>query len=444
MFLIAAVLAVLYISFIKPAMLERKLINDFEHTFFRADPASIKLVRVDSGQGPIDVVRTSSGWLVAGKYKGDEGAMERLLEVMSQGRLIRIVADGAERGRFGFDDPDIVVSIGFDDSRIDAIEIAGKNPAGTGYYAYARGLGKVFLVNDEFASEMKLNLYELRDKRVFPFDPDDAYSLSITGSSIDLKLVKDSRGWSMKVPFKARCDDKSVDGFLNTLSIHRAKGFVLWNDGYTDLRKIALKIEDDKGSALIEADVRFWGSQSGKGVLVRDSGSDEAGRTGRDLWTMLKTDPSVFLKRELFDIDRSAITKIQVLWKGIAHTFIKRGDTWTENGIEMQTDGIDQLIDMLLSWKARKLVRRREMSDKVQMPLELTGKGMINKVIISNMNMDREISPTGLVLPGGEDMGNYKKVDFFLASSTALELSPIVSSLEIEKIMSIIEEIERK
>lgn len=438
LFLVSVCLAGFYFLYLRPKAEERKQIEDFEKQFFRVDPKEIEFIRIETGEGAVDLVRTGNEWTIEKpkKYQPDMQAIQKMFDSLSKGRLIKVVGSAEERRNFSLDRPGIIVSLGYA-GKTDILEIAGKSPTAKGYYAYNRRFGRVFLVNEEFVTDFNLNLYDMRDKTLFPVDRKEITRIRIRRDRDTIDIEKRDEVWTMRSPFQGRVSDDDLDRLLQTVAVQRAAGFVDWNADMSRLpQRISLELFGAGQRLLDSADSIYWGTEGDKGVLIHRAGSVEAARTSRDFFTLLDSDASFFRFRNLFDVTADAVTAIVITEDDKTYTIENKGG-WKKNGVPVKEDKVLQLAGLLREMKAIKLLQEKRPLGKTRFVFEVrTGAGL-SRLDVTDFNMDQEVSAAAaLFVPvkPGEPKGR-KKVDYWYALSPGLGGGVVVSSLDIEKIM---------
>lgn len=426
----------------EPMMEERRLLEDFQKRFFRSNPEDIRMVRIRLGTGGVDVARESSGWVVAGKYKADRGAIERFFEVLASGRILKTVGHTSDRKKFGFDRPELKIVLAFAD-RVESLEIAGKNPSGSGYYAYSKELGRIFLVNEELARDLRLGTFELREKRFFPVEAGAIGKIVLKRKHGTMELKRTDAGWHVEGPLKGEGSSADIEWLLDIVTTQRAEGFVGWKPEYGKLPgHLEMRLFDRDMRPMDGADIYYWGTEWNRGTLVHRGGSQEAARTRREFWNNINTDVSVFLKRNLFAVEREEISGININWSEGDFRMMRDGQGWRYGDKPVPEDKAAELLDHILRWRAKKLVREDRELGKEQFSIRMTTLGgLTESVVVSDFNMDYEVSSTPLSAPVEPGSMERAKVDFWYTRSSSLEYGAITSSLDLKGIIRQIESI---
>jgi hypothetical protein len=439
LFLIAISIGVLYFFYIKPHMEEKKVMADFEKKFFRADTADIEFLRIDAGQGPITIHKSGTSWKITkpAEYEPDLGAIESLFKSLSKGRLIKIIGDAEELDAFGFETVHIILSLGYKGT-IDVLKIAGESPSAAGHYAFSERLGKIFLVDKEFAEAMNLKPLDLREKRLFTFRPDELGRINIQRKSDTVELEKRSDGWHMISPLPMRADNYDMGILIDTLHTQKAEAFFDWKPELANIeRKIFLELHDMKGSSLGKYEIYYWGTEWDKGIVAHQPGLKEALRVRRDFWELFDSSYSSFAYRNLIPIDQKEAQKIRILSGERKFVFENQDGHWHYESSPLPDESMIELIDFLKSWKAEKLITENRDLGKDQFILEVEYADSTERVAVSDFNMDYEVSGARM-FAARKGTVKKEKIDYLYTRSSNLESSAIVSSIDMINIMNMV------
>lgn len=438
LFIITTSLAVLYFFYLLPAIEEKRMLEEFSRRFFHADPAEIGMITIENGAGIHEIIRAHSGWRVNKRYLADEGAVERLLDVFTSARILKTVGGKEDMERFGVREPIVHILLNIA-GRIETLAIAGENPARTGHYAYARDIEKIFLVNKDFVNELQVDLFDLRDKRLYSISPEEVGKVVIRRQENTVELVREEDGWRMISPLSQSGSAIDIEGMLSSLARLRAIGFIAWKEEFALLpRKTKLELHDRQSGAINMTDVYFWSSEGDKGVLVHRTGSDEAARVRRELWNLLQSEASLFLDRRAFGTTPEEVLSVVISSAEDRYVFTKEGDTWQYKHKAIPPTTFRRLLDAILSLTARSLVNEKLSPEKSELIIEVeSGQGK-ERLEISDYVMDHVASATRQVLDErGEKV--LEKVDYLYARSSRIDYAMVMNSLHVEDVKSLLE-----
>jgi hypothetical protein len=439
LFLIAISISGLYFLYIKPHMEEKKLMEDFAKRFFRADTADIEFLRIDAGRGPITIQKSDKSWKITkpAEYLPDLGAIESLFKALAKGRLIKLVGDAEELDAFGFKTVHIILSLGYSGT-VDVLKIAGESPSAAGHYAFSERLGKIFLVDKEFVTAMNLKPLDLREKRLFIFQPEELGRIKVQRKSDTVELEKRSDGWRMISPLPMKADNDGMKNLIDTFHTQKAEAFFKWSPEFDELeRKIFLELTDINGSSLGKYGIYYRGKEWDKGIVVHSPGAKEASRVRRDLWILIDGNYSSFAYRNLVPIDQKKAKRIRILSGEDNFVLEKKNGRWHYESSPLPDEAMIELIDFLKTWKAEKLITENRDLGKDQFILEVDYTDSTERVTVSDFNMDYEISGA-MMFAAKKGTVKKEKIDYLYTRSSNLESSAIVRSVDIKNIINMI------
>jgi len=439
LFIIALALGSAYLFYFQPRLEEKKLMEDFEKRFFRADTSDIEFLRLDAGQGPVTITRNGDSWKITkpAEYAPDLGAIKSLFNALAKGRLIKTVGNDEDLHAFGFETVHVILSLGYRGT-IDVLKIAGESPSGTGHYAFSERLGKIFLVDKEFVTAMNLKPIDLREKRLFFFQPEEIGRIQLQRMIDSVELERRSDGWHMISPLPIRADSDDMEILIDSLHTQKAEAFLEWKPELANIeKKISLELHDLKGNSLGTYEMYFWGTEWNKGIIAHSPGSKEGLRVGRDFWILLDREYSQFAYRNMINIRRSDALTIRLRTEDTASfEFKKINGQWHSDHTPVPADSMGELIDAINSWKGEKLVSESRDLGNEQFVLEVEYENSTEQVVVSNFNMDYEIWG-GTLFAARKGMVKKDKINYLYARSSNLETSAIVSSIDIKNIVDI-------
>jgi hypothetical protein len=436
LFFVSLAVASFYFFYLEPKIEEQKQIEDFEKTFFRADPREISFIRIETNEGPVDMVVSEGRWMISspGIYQTDVNVIQKMLDALSEGRLIKVVGDKSELKKFGFDSPYIIVSLVFSD-KPDILQIAGKSPSAKGYYAFNKRFGKIFLVNEEFVHAFNQRLFNLREKRLFLVDQGSLGRIRLKRGRDTIELVRSGEDWEMVSPVSDRVDEAAVIGLVDTLSLQMAEVFLDWEDELSMLPKnILIELFDREQRLIDSADVYYWGKELNRGTLLHRQGAVEAARTRREFFELLDMEASDLRYRRLFDVSLDDVVMIKMTWEGET-SVIENNGGWKKDGLPVPDKKVLSIIETIREMKAVKLVKEDRRLGSTLFKLEVITSRGVSALDVSNFSMDHEISSASMFVPVNPGFPGREKVDYWYARSDNLDDGVIVSSLDLKKIV---------
>lgn len=422
-----------FFGFILPRAKEARRAAVLAGQVFRFDAATVEFLRIRNGNGFFDLAREGSRWSLTAPraLPADAIAVERLLGAVRNGKIEKVITDDLSRlAEFGLSEPRFVLAIGYQ-GRIDELAIGVSNPARTAYYAYAKGVSAIFLVDPSIAEALALSLFDLRSKEVFSFDPEAVTRLSILRGSSHIELRKSAEGWGMLRPISGRASEEAVRRFLSGISDQRA--LELYDDRVPrteDYREtIILSLLEHGRDVPVRISVHYWGTGANEGVVAFQNGMQYAGRLPRELWNLMTVDASWFRYRSLFAFDEADVAAVRVKLEAGEYQLARHGDSWRIADQTVEGKKVLELLWFLKSWAAEALlpagtpVRRDAFTAEISLA-DRKGRSLGSVTVYG-----KAAAATGFSLEGGA-------VDQYYASSTNLPQPATVSSIDLKNIPS--------
>jgi hypothetical protein len=189
------------------------------------------------------ICRKENGlWQIVAPIRTDaeDTTVNRILSDLAESKVDRsVVAHPTDLATYGLARP-LLLTVAAGKLR-QTIEVGKENPTGNFVFARRRqegpsgassGAGAVLVVDRRIRDAAEKKLYDLRDKTVLDFSPDDVIALTYTDGSRDVRLVRQAGipddpmpGWKMLQPIRVRADRGAVERSLNLVSSLRAEQF---------------------------------------------------------------------------------------------------------------------------------------------------------------------------------------------------------------------------
>jgi hypothetical protein len=427
---ISLAVSAFYLFYLLPAEKEKKLKEELSGRFFQVDTGQIEFLRIQNRNGTYNLTREQDEWKITlpESLPADRDSINKIMRLMNEGKIIKIISHGANRlSEFELERPRAVLFIGYE-GRMDKLALGGLNPAGTGIYAFAKGINAIFVVDKEIAALSGFTLYDLRSKAVFDIDPEAVTQIRIIKKDSEIELRKNGTAWQMAAPISGRASHDEVHDFLLGVMNQRADEF--YNDRVPDAGEfsdtITLKLTGDSNSAY-SINVHYWGTGADQGTVAYQNGMKYSGRLPREFWNFINREASSFRYRNIFDFDEKDVWRITIRKKDLKYELVRKGSDWyMPTGLADRKE-VTELIWLLKSWKADKLLGS-EVTFSREKPEGVVTLGDKNGHVSGKLEVYERIK--------GEVVGYAGDEEHFLyyAVSSNLEDISAVSSLDFQKI----------
>lgn len=187
------------------------------------DTTKVDWIKVTAKGLTTELRKTGDKWEVTEPLHAavDVGTLDALLGRLSELRTKSKVEDAAvDLAKYGLDKPHLEVWSKGQGIDVD-VQVGDAN--GFNYAEYVkRGGDKAVYLAEGSNAALEKTTFDLRDKRVHPFEPAAATSLQVKTPDGDYTLTKTGEGWRLTTPQQERADDAVVGQILATLSGLRA------------------------------------------------------------------------------------------------------------------------------------------------------------------------------------------------------------------------------
>lgn len=203
---------------------ERLLFSDLDAT-----PLVRLEVGTQSGQTAV-LEQGDLGWrmLEPVDFPASEETVAALVDAIVALERDDVVSSAAGPATFGFGADSTRIAFGGADDRL-AFEIGGETPVGSNRYVRVEGAdagADIDVVASHRLGALHVELDELRDQRVLPFETAAVEQLRLTWSGVEVVLERRDGAWWMNAPVEGPADAATVDTLLADIAYLRADGFV--------------------------------------------------------------------------------------------------------------------------------------------------------------------------------------------------------------------------
>ncbi|RJQ47622.1 MAG: DUF4340 domain-containing protein [Nitrospiraceae bacterium] len=356
---ISLLVASLYIFYLLPRAREQKLIEELSSRFFRVDVSEVEFLRIQNQNGGFNMIKNGDQWKLTTPIflPTDSKALQRLFEIITKGKIVKVITNDMSRAaEFKLDHPVAAFFIGYK-GRIDELAIGGSNPAGTGVYAFAKGIKAIFVVEKEIAEIATVGLYDLRSKSLFSFNPESVTGMHIIKKDGDIVLTKEAGAWEMVRPVPGKASVQDISDFLLNVMNQRADDF--YDNSVPDSKDysgtVTLQLYAGR-QVSADIDVHYWGTDVNQGAVAYQKGMKYAGRLSRDFWNLVSRDASVYRYRDLFAFDENQVGSLAVQKGTKSYKLVRKGEDWFSGDKTADRKKVTEFIWFLKAWKASKLI----------------------------------------------------------------------------------------
>ncbi len=256
----------------------------------------------------------------------------------------------ADFAQYGLTAAAIEVTVTKKDGKTAKVLFGDDTPTGSTVFARLDGDPRVFTVATTNRGNVDKTAKDLRDKRLLTFDSDKLSRMELTIKGQSLEFGKNGKGeWTIVKPKPLRADNFAVEDLAKKLK--DAKMDLGQNDD--EIKKAATtfasatvvavaKMTDASGTQQIE--VR---KDKDKSYYAKSSVVDGVHKVEAALGEGLDKSLNDFRQKKLFDFGFNDPNKIELHEGAKTTAFAKTGDKWMANGKQMDSTGVQSVIDKL-------------------------------------------------------------------------------------------------
>lgn len=348
--------------------------KDESKTAPKAD-ASPKLIAIAEDQAQkFEIKKNGEDTLVekdgSGKWKiqsakplpVDQDAASAVVGSLSGLTWDRLVEDKAgDLSQYGLSAPALQATLTGKGGQSKTVLIGDETPTKSGYYAKLDGDARVFTIASGTKSGLDKTAQDLRDKRLMTFETEKVSRIEVTADKKTFELGKNNQNeWQIIKPKPYRADGFQVEEFLRKMKETRVE-----NEADADKKKAAehfavgapiimAKVSDNTGTQQIEVKKSY--KEQDTPMYAKSSVVEGVHKLSKDVADGLEKKMEDFVNKKLFDFGFGELSKVEIHDGPKIYLFQKSGDKWTSGGQQMDTVGIQMLIDKLRDLTAASVV----------------------------------------------------------------------------------------
>ena len=369
-----------------------------------ADPAQITAIRIaKAGSDAIELAKVSDVWQIK-----EPRAMPADSEAVSPltGSLGSITADRvidehpSSLAEFGLVNPPEEVDFTLKNGKTTKLLLGSDSPTGSSTYAKVEGDPKVYVVSSTVKNDLSKGLNDLREKRLMTFNQNKIKSVTLAAKGAPMEFATSpDTGWHLVKPANVRADPVQVDDLVRRLVDARldpaaSDDQIKLSEMFGAGKKVAaVTATDDRGTESME--VRKGNDNS---YYAKSSAIEGYYKINNDIGDGLDKSIEDFRNKKLFDFGFGDVTKLEAG----GQTYEKSGDKWTANGVQMDPNTIQDVIDKLRDLTATKLTGNMTGVKTLALAVTSGDKHHVEKVVINKASGEwdaqREGEPTVYVL----------------------------------------------
>jgi hypothetical protein len=196
-------------------------------------PSLVKSVEVEAKGSSSRVVRAGEGWRLEKPVQADadRSAVDALVNAVAELKRKAAIADHPEPGqlaRYGLSAPRVKVALTLEGGKQETLALGDENAFdGTAFVRVSSGA--IALVPGAIRWPIDKSAFDLREKRLLPFEERDLARIEVTTPALSYALARDEAadgGWRLDSPVKGPADAGTTSRVLAAIRGLRATAFV--------------------------------------------------------------------------------------------------------------------------------------------------------------------------------------------------------------------------
>lgn len=340
----------------------------------------IEVVRKD--QGSVVIQRNkSNAWEMASPapLRVDQDAANSLVSAytgLSQDRVVEEKA--SDLATYGLASPPVEVRVSTKDSKVQRLLIGDETPTKGSHYAKLENDPKVFTIYSGTKGSLDKSAADLRDKRLLTFDSEKVTRVELTAKGQTVEFGKNSSNeWQIVKPRPLRADNGQVEELVRKLKDAKMD---METSAFATLPRTAIaSVTDASGTQQLE--VRKNAKESA--YYAKSSVVEGTYKVPNDLGEALDKTVNDFRNKKLFDFGFSDPNKVEIRDGAKTYSFQKTGDKWSAGGKQMDSVGVQSLIDKLRDLTSIKFVETGFTTPAIDLTVTSNDGKRVEKVSIS-------------------------------------------------------------
>jgi hypothetical protein len=291
----------------------------------------------------------------------------------------------ADLASFGLVPANTEITVSTKDGKTQKLLIGDDTPTGGSAFAKLEGDPRVFTIASGTKTGLDKSTQDLRDKRLMTFDSEKLSRVEVTAKRQTFELGKINQNeWQVLKPKPGRADGFQVEELLRKIKDAKMDAATSPEDAKKAVAAFfggapvaTVRVTDSTGTQQIDIrkakDNTFYAKSSVvEGVYKIANEAGEGLDKGLD----------DYRNKKLFDFGFNELSKVEVKDGDKTYTVEKSGDKWTMGGKQMDSIGVQALIDKLRDLAAVAFVENKFKTPQVEITVVWSGAKRTEKVLI--------------------------------------------------------------
>ena len=201
-----------------------------EEKLYTFAPARVKSLEVKSKGDDTRIVRAGEKWRLTApvEAEAERAAVNALVEAVAGLRRKAAIAakpDAAALARYGLSNPRARVTLTLEDGKSESLALGDENPFDGSAFVSTSG-GAVDLVSGDIKWSLEKSAFDLREKRLLPFEEDLLLRIEVHAPRLSYALAREGGHYRLVSPVTEAADEATVSSVLSAIRGLRATSFL--------------------------------------------------------------------------------------------------------------------------------------------------------------------------------------------------------------------------
>ncbi|HUK65890.1 MAG TPA: DUF4340 domain-containing protein [Anaeromyxobacteraceae bacterium] len=205
-------------------------LKNAEEKLFHFEPARVNAISLEAKGETTRLVRKDGAWRLAApvEAEAERAAVDALVDGVAHLKRKAAISskpDGTSLSRYGLTSPRARVTLTLEGGKSETLALGEENAFdGSAFVETSRG--EVDLVDGGVKWWLEKNAFDLRDKRLLPFEEEDLAQLEIATPHLRYALTREKGHYRLAAPVAEAADEGTVSNVLSAVRGLRATSFV--------------------------------------------------------------------------------------------------------------------------------------------------------------------------------------------------------------------------
>jgi hypothetical protein len=343
--LLAALSGAVYWSNKKQAAEDAKPSKDAAPKLVTLTDDQINQVEIQKKDGD-DVVlqKNASGkWTMAKpqQWPVDQDASAPIVTAFTGLTWDRLIEDKpADLSQYGLANPHLRVTATGKNGKSQSLLLGDDTPTGGGTFAKLENDPRVFSLSSATKSSFDKSAQDLRDKRLLTFDSDKLSRIEVATKGTTFEIGKNNQNeWQIIKPASYRADSFQVEELVRRLK--EAKMDPTAGKAPAARTLATIKVTDASGTQQLEV------RKTATDYYAKSNVVDGFYKIPNDVGDAIVRGVDEYRNKKIFDFGFNELKRIDVRVESKSYSFVKSGEKWQAGGKDVDSVGVQSLIDKL-------------------------------------------------------------------------------------------------